>query len=157
MVGYAKPTAQELRGEAGRVEEYECQQCHSRERFPRYGDPSVLLDPENRRGRCGEWANVFALMCRSLGLDTRYVVDWTDHVWTEYYSDRLGKWVHLDSCEAAFDTPLVYESGWGKKLTYCIAFSIDEAVEVGRATFERTSRFDTPTTRQGAIGMDCSG
>jgi peptide-N4-(N-acetyl-beta-glucosaminyl)asparagine amidase len=50
-------------------------------------------------------------------------MDWTDHVWTEIYIEELDRWVHCDSCENAFDTPLVYEKGWGKKLTYCISTS----------------------------------
>jgi peptide-N4-(N-acetyl-beta-glucosaminyl)asparagine amidase len=69
-------------------------------------------------------------MVRTLGNDTRYVHDWTDHVWTECYLRKEQRWVHLDACEKAFDTPLVYEKGWGKKLTYVIAFSNDEIVDV---------------------------
>ena len=74
-------------------------------------------------GRCGEWANAFGLICRSLALDTRYVLDFTDHVWTEVWLPSLHRFVHLDSCESAFDVPLLYEAGWGKKLSHIISFS----------------------------------
>lgn len=32
----------------------------------------------------------------------------------------------MDSCENAYDTPKLYEGGWGKKLTYVIGFSFDQ-------------------------------
>jgi hypothetical protein len=35
---------------------------------------------ETRVGRCGEFANAFCLICRSLGIDANWVLDFTDHV-----------------------------------------------------------------------------
>lgn len=60
----------------------------------------------------------------------RYILDFTDHVWTEVYSQSQRRWLHIDCCEGKMDTPLMYEKGWGKKLTYVFAFSKDEALDV---------------------------
>jgi hypothetical protein len=49
-------------------------------------------------------------------------MDWTDHVWTEVWVPSLRRFVHLDSCERAFDSPLLYEAGWGKRLTHVVSF-----------------------------------
>lgn len=60
----------------------------------------------------------------------RLVDDWHDHVWNEVYLPSQQRWIHCDCCENAFDTPLMYETGWGKKQTYCIAISEYEVQDV---------------------------
>ena len=80
--GQVPPSAEESSvGWASRTELYECNDCKQITRFPRYNNPSQLL--LSRTGRCGEFANAFCLLCRSLALDARYVLDFTDHVWVE--------------------------------------------------------------------------
>lgn len=128
---------------ASRVELHVCPSCGHRERFPRYNHPGKLL--ETRRGRCGEWANCFTLCCRALSFDARFVLDWTDHVWTEVYSDSQGCWLHCDPCEDVCDAPLIYEIGWGKKLSYVFAFS---SYEVQDVTWRYTTDFATVLSRR---------
>eukprot|EP00930_Biecheleria_cincta_P043255 TRINITY_DN29718_c0_g1_i1.p1 TRINITY_DN29718_c0_g1~~TRINITY_DN29718_c0_g1_i1.p1 ORF type:complete len:568 (-),score=86.86 TRINITY_DN29718_c0_g1_i1:273-1976(-) len=124
--GMSEARAEELRFGAKRVEAWRCATCNVVTRFPRFNDPAYLL--ETRHGRCGEWANCFTLCASALGFKTRLVIDWTDHVWSEaFLADR---WIHCDPCEGVLDSPLMYEAGWGKKLTYIIAFSPMEVVDV---------------------------
>ncbi|XP_012263597.2 peptide-N(4)-(N-acetyl-beta-glucosaminyl)asparagine amidase [Athalia rosae] len=111
-----------------RIEIHRCETCANTVEFPRYSDPTFLL--RTRQGRCGEWANTFALICRSLGYDTRFVWDYTDHVWVEIWSVAANRWIHADPCENVMDRPLIYEKGWGKKLSYIFAFSKDEIQDV---------------------------
>lgn len=44
----------------------------------------------------------------------------------------MGRWVHVDSCEAAYDTPLLYEGGWGKALGFVLAASWHGHADVTR-------------------------
>ncbi|KAK4515938.1 uncharacterized protein ATC70_010898 [Mucor velutinosus] len=127
-VNHLHPTTEELLFGANVVEGYHCSSCNRITRFPRYNDPGKLV--ETRRGRCGEWANCFTLCCRAVGSEARIVYDTTDHVWTEVYSEYEQRWIHCDACEEAWDRPLLYNVGWNKKLNYCTAFSVDEALDV---------------------------
>lgn len=65
-----------------------------------------------------------------MGFESRHVLDWTDHVWTEIYSEAQQRWLHCDACENSCDKPLIYEAGWGKKLSYIIAFSHEQVSNV---------------------------
>lgn len=107
--------------EISRIEQYKCKSCGSRIEFPRINSPAKLL--ETRRGRCGEWVNCFMLVLQSvLGPEAqlRYIWNMEDHVWSEYYSKKQKRWVHLDPCENVFDEPSLYCANWGKKMSYVI-------------------------------------
>ncbi|CCH62664.1 hypothetical protein TBLA_0H03830 [Henningerozyma blattae CBS 6284] len=119
--GVQRPNQEEAQHQCGAVEIYRCNNCGTESRFPRYNDPIKLL--ETRVGRCGEWCNLFTLILKSFGLEARYIWNREDHVWCEYYSNYLKRWVHLDSCEQSFDQPYIYSKNWNKKMSYCIAFS----------------------------------
>ena len=109
---------------------YFCPQCNGNTTtFPRYNKCKKLL--ETRKGRCGEYANLFGCICRSVGLETRYVLDFSDHVWTEVCL-KENTWIMVDSCEGVINKPSMYEFGWGKgpKLSYMIGIAIDHVVDV---------------------------
>ncbi|KAH3679496.1 hypothetical protein WICMUC_000941 [Wickerhamomyces mucosus] len=115
-------------GSANVTEIYVTSKTNEIIRFPRYNDPIFLLNW--KKGRCGEWNNCFCLILRSLGLRIRYIWNKEDHVWCEYYSTSLKTWIHLDCCENSFNEPLLYNKGWNKKMSYCIAFGMDGIKDV---------------------------
>ncbi|GAX78680.1 hypothetical protein CEUSTIGMA_g6118.t1 [Chlamydomonas eustigma] len=143
LQGTEGPSQEEKQHDASRVEVYRCTACSVLTRFPRYNDPGKLL--ETRCGRCGEWANCFLLVLRAAGIEARYILDVTDHVWCEYYSTHLSRWMHVDPCEASCDKPLLYEAGWGKKLSYIFAVGTSGFVDVIR---RYTRKWDEVRTRR---------
>lgn len=134
---------------ADRVEVHKCIECGHLTHFPRFSDLNILL--ESRRGRCGEWANTFMLFCRALGWDARFVYDEHDHVWTEVYSFGQRRWLHCDPCEATCDTPLIYETGWGKEITYVTAYSCEEVQDV---TWRYTNQHSDTLSRRNKCSED---
>ena len=86
---------------------YYCPECDANTTtFPRYNRAQKLL--ETKQGRCGEYSNLFGLFCRSVGLETRLILDLSDHLWTEV---RLGdSWIMVDSCEGIIDKASMYDN-----------------------------------------------
>ena len=121
-----KPSNEEAEGLASRTEIYECTNtsCSNlgiTSRFPRYNCISTLI--KTKTGRCGEWANTFGAFLNYYKYETRFIDNFEDHVWNEYYSEYLQRWIHVDSCEKAWDKPLTYEQGWGREMVYILGYS----------------------------------
>ncbi|KAL3728126.1 hypothetical protein ACJRO7_032819 [Eucalyptus globulus] len=140
------PLPAELRYDCSHVEIYCCKHCSKETRFPRYNDPVKLL--ETKRGRCGELANCFTFYCRAFGYESRLVVDFTDHVWTECFSVHLRRWMHLDPCEGDYDKPLLYEERWNKKLNYAFGIAKDGIYDVTKCY---TKKWDEVLKRRNLI------
>jgi Transglutaminase-like superfamily len=98
-----------------------CGKCQQLSRFPRY--LTALEIARRKRGRCSEYSMLLYRILRALGHSARWVVDWADHVWAEVWMN--DRWLHLDPCEAAVGTPMMYQ-GWGKKQTYIVAFEASD-------------------------------
>ena len=123
-----KPNSEEKNFLAYRTEKYICNNCNKEVRFARYNKTIKLL--ETRTGRCSEWSNLFGGILYTCGFKVRLINNFEDHVWNEFYNEEEKRWIHIDSCEEAYDTPLVYEQGWGRVMTFILGLSDDGLVEV---------------------------
>ncbi|KAF2402978.1 hypothetical protein EJ06DRAFT_536477 [Trichodelitschia bisporula] len=144
-VGKAAPLDAEWEKSALSVELYQCVNCAAYVRFPRYGNPFVLL--EARRGRVGEWVNCFGMLCRAMNARVRWVWNSEDYLWLEVYSQQRKRWIHVDPVENRWNQPLMYTEGWGWRLGYCIAFSVDGVMDVTPQYVRDFTRFGLPRER----------
>ena len=131
VVGSARPNAFEKAGSANRVEVHKCNSCSGHTRLPRYNAVTVLLT--TRRGRCGEASNLAGALLRAAGYSVRHVTAVEDHVWLEVFDQASLRWLHYDPCEAALGNPTMYEKGWGKEFTFCIACNIAHTCDVTKS------------------------
>lgn len=124
------------------IEHYSCGKCGTRVDFARINNPVSLL--RTRTGRCGEWVNCFMLILHALvgssGNCLRYVWNAEDHVWCEYYSKHLKRWIHLDPCENAFDEPHLYCENWGKKMSLVVGISDGYMIDLSQKYITREKR-----------------
>lgn len=109
-----------------------CPECGAQPRFfeySRFHGPLALFETKLSRnrvmGQCEEFSRAGHAMLAALGYEARYVLDFTDHVWIEVRlpNGEGGTWVHADPSEGVLDQPLMYEEGWGKRLTMIFAFT----------------------------------
>lgn len=110
---------------ARRAELRLCEKCGKLVRFTRTNDVARVL--ADHRGRCGEYSTAMLAFALALGLEARWILDSTDHVWLELLLD--GNWLHVDPCEAALDQPGLYAS-WGKNGSLVVAFERTSASDV---------------------------
>jgi thiol-disulfide isomerase/thioredoxin len=148
-------TDDERRYKVSRVEDYQCSSCYNTTSFCRYNDTGKLL--QTKQGRCGEYANLFGAICRSMGWEVRYIMDVTDHVWTEVWLEDLQEWVMVDSCEGVVAETSMYEHGWQKKLSYIVAVSIDHVVDVTPRYTRQWQSDDFQARRRGITSSESAG
>lgn len=133
-----------------------CEEGGGRGRFfeySRFHGPLALFETKENRGslmgQCEEFSRAAHALLASLGYDARYVLDFTDHVWIEVRlptGSKDGKWLHADPSEGILDQPLMYEKGWGKKLTMIFAFTPQYIEHI---THKYTADYESTVARRG--------
>jgi hypothetical protein len=86
----------------------------------RHNDPFEILD--YGQGKCREFSVLFTAICSANGYRARIILDMSDHAWTEVWSLKQKRWIHIDPTERRIDDPEMYEREWKKTLTKVYAF-----------------------------------
>lgn len=86
-------------------------------------NPVEILD--YGKGRCGEFAILYAALCRAHGFDCRLVVNiFGDHAWTQIKID--DRWIHFDPSLDINDSRVtdskIYERDWNSAPILALAF-----------------------------------
>lgn len=140
LVGRIGCSEQDIKSKADCVhsELRKCKSCESADgekkpqffEYSRLHGPLALFQTAQTRnsimGQCEEFSRAGYAVLSFLGYKARYILDFTDHVWLEVQlpgADGEAQWVHADPSEGVLDNPLMYEKGWGKKLTMVFAFT----------------------------------
>lgn len=112
------------------IEHYNCHKCKKSLQFRRLNNPKSLL--RTREGRCGEWVNCFLYIVQALmpEVQFRYIWNYEDHVWCEYFSSHCQRWIHIDPCENVIDEPSLYSNNWNKKMSLVVGFGNDYCIDL---------------------------
>jgi transglutaminase-like putative cysteine protease len=92
----------------------------SKGNIKRNSDPKQIL--ACGKGKCGEFSILFTALCLAHNYRARIILDMSDHVWTEVWDEKEGRWIHVDPSERRIDDPKMYERDWKKNLTEVYAF-----------------------------------
>lgn len=93
------------------------------EEIERHTDPIEIL--EYGKGRCEEFAILYAALCSAHGYETKFVANiFGDHQWTTI---KVGEeWIHFDPSLSVNDSrindPLMYERDWNANLCLVLEF-----------------------------------
>ncbi len=103
----------------------------SRDKLERYINPVKILN--NGKGRCGEFAILYAAICETNGYDTRFVVNlFGDHAWVQI--NLNGTWIHVDPSLSINDSrtydPFIYERDWKTPPIIALAFDTDSIQDI---------------------------
>jgi transglutaminase-like putative cysteine protease len=90
-------------------------------------DPFEIL--QYGKGKCGEFAILYTVLCLAHGYQSRLVVDVLgDHMWTEIKLE--GRWVHVDPTEKRVNDPKMYVQDWHKDVKVVYAFENGQLEDV---------------------------